>query len=112
MAFEVIRLVHGETEALKAQETAKNLFENRNINTENIPTEIINNFGKINIVDFLSNLSIIKSKSEARRLIEQGGIEIDNIRKNDIDEILILVKSQELIVKKGKKTFIKVVIGK
>ncbi|MBE5741189.1 MAG: tyrosine--tRNA ligase [Clostridiales bacterium] len=112
MAFEVTKLVHGETEALKAQETAKNLFENRNINTENIPTEIINNFGKINIVDFLSNLSIIKSKSEARRLIEQGGIEIDNIRKNDIDEILILVKSQELIVKKGKKTFIKVVIGK
>lgn len=110
MAFEVTKLVHGETEALKAQETAKNLFENGNINTENMPTETIKNIGETNILDFLSNLSIIKSKSEARRLIEQGGIEIDNIRKNDFNEILILNKSQELIVKKGKKTFVKVII--
>lgn len=61
-------------------------------------------------MNFLSKLSIIKSKSEARRLIEQSGIEIDNIRKNDINEILILNKNQELIVKKGKKTFVKVII--
>ena len=73
---------------------------------------MIENVSNINILDFLSNLSIIKSKSEARRLIEQGGIEIDNIRKNNINEILILNKSQELIVKKGKKTFVKVIIGK
>ena len=110
MAFEVTKLVHGETEALKAQETAQNLFENGNINTENMPTETIKNIGETNILDFLSKLSIIKSKSEARRLIEQGGIEIDNIRKNDFNEILILNKSQVLIVKKGKKTFIKVII--
>lgn len=110
MAFEVTKLVHGETEALKAQETAQNLFENGNINTENMPTETIKNIGETNILDFLTNLSIIKSKSEARRLIEQGGIEIDNIRKNDFNEILILNKSQVLIVKKGKKTFIKVII--
>ena len=110
MAFEVTKLVHGETEALKAQETAQNLFENGNINTENMPTETVKNIGETNILDFLTNLSIIKSKSEARRLIEQGGIEIDNIRKNDFNEILILNKSQVLIVKKGKKTFIKVII--
>lgn len=111
MAFEVTKLVHGETEALKAQKTAQNLFENGNISTENMPTETIDKVGEINILDFLSNLSIIKSKSEARRLIEQGGIEIDNIRKNDINEILILNKSQELIIKKGKKTFIKVIVS-
>ena len=110
MAFEVTKLVHGETEALKAQETAQNLFENGNINTENMPTETIEKVGEINILDFLSNLSIIKSKNEARRLIKQSGIEIDNIRKNDINEILILNKSQEVIVKKGKKTFVKVVL--
>ena len=75
-----------------------------------MPTETIKNIGETNILDFLTNLSIIKSKSEARRLIEQGGIEIDNIRKNDFNEILILNKSQVLIVKKGKKTFIKVII--
>ena len=110
MAFEVTKLVHGEEEALKAQETAQNLFENGNINTENMPTETIEKVGQINILDFLSNLSIIKSKSEARRLIEQGGIEIDNVKKKDINEILMLNKREELIVKKGKKTFVKVLI--
>lgn len=110
MAFEVTKLVHGETEALKAQETAQNLFENGNLNTKNIPTEPIKNVEKINILDFLSKLSIIKSKSEARRLLEQGGIEINNVRKNNINEVLILNKSQEFVVKKGKKTFVKVII--
>lgn len=110
MAFEVTKLVHGEDEALKAQQTAQNLFEKGNINTENMPTEHIENINELNILDFLSKLSMIKSKSEARRLIEQGGIEINNIRKNDINEILIFNKNQELVVKKGKKTFLKVVI--
>lgn len=110
MAFEVTKLVHGETEAIKAQQTAQNLFANKNSATENIPVEVIENVKEINILDFLSNLSIIKSKSDARRLIEQGGIEIDNIKKTDIKEILTLNKGQELIVKKGKKTFLKILI--
>lgn len=110
MAFEVTKLVHGEAEALKAQQIAKNLFENKNFDIENMPTEEINFNEQINILDFLSQLSIIKSKSEAKRLIIQGGIEIDNQKKNNINEIIILKPNQELIVKKGKKTFIKVKI--
>ncbi|MGN0748206.1 MAG: tyrosine--tRNA ligase [Christensenellales bacterium] len=110
MAFEVTKLVHGEDEALKAQKTAQNLFENGNINTENMPTETIKNVGEINILDFLSNLSIIKSKSEARRLIGQGGIEINNQKKNNISEIMNLNENQELVVKKGKKNFVKVIV--
>ena len=109
MAFEVTKLVHGEVEALKAQETSKNLFEKGVINTENMPTEKINEPGEINILDLLSKLSIIKSKSEARRLVEQGGIEIDNVKKFDTKEMLVLSKGQQLVVKKGKKTFIRVV---
>ena len=61
-------------------------------------------------MDFLSTLTIVKSKSEARRLIEQGGIEIDGKKKNDINESIILHKKQELVVKKGKKTFLKVFV--
>lgn len=110
MAFEVTKLVHGEAEALKAQQTAKNLFENKNLSTENMPTEEIEFNEQINILDFLSKLSIIKSKSDAKRLIVQGGIEINNQRKNDINEIVFLKPNQELIVKKGKKTFVKVKI--
>ena len=58
----------------------------------------------------LASLSIIKSKSEARRLIEQGGIEIQNEKKVDINEILDLRNKKELLVKKGKKTFVKILV--
>ena len=110
MAFEVTKLVHGEEEALKAQEIAKNLFENKQGISENMPTEEIDNWDKLNILDFLAKLSIISSKSEARRLMEQGGIVINNEKKQDTTEILDLNSTKEFIVKKGKKTFLKVII--
>lgn len=111
MAFEVTKLVHGEAEALKAQETSKVLFENKTTIATDIPTLDIKSCDKINILELLSKLPIIKSKSEAKRLIEQGGIEIDGTRKNNINENLTLNKGGELIVKKGKKTFIKLIIS-
>ena len=111
MAFEVTKLVHGESEAIKAQETAINLFEKGQINTENMPTEKFQTEGNINVIDFLSSLTIIKSKSEARRLIEQGAVEIDGNKIQDINQILKLENDQEVIVKKGKKTFVKVIVG-
>ena len=111
MAFEVTKLVHGEEEALKAQQTAQNLFEKGSVNSENMPTEIVD-FGKseVGILDFLSKLSIISSKSEARRLVEQGGIVIDEIKRIDAGEVLKLDKN-EFIVRKGKKIFLKVIIN-
>ena len=110
MAFEVTKLVHGEEEALKAQEIAKNLFENKQGISENMPTEELESNDKLNIIDFLAKLSIISSKSEARRLIEQGGIVINNEKKTDITEVLDLATTKEFIVKKGKKIFLKVII--
>ena len=110
MAFEVTKLVHGEQEALQVQQTVQNLFEKGNINSENMPTETISQVGAIGVLDFLANVSIVKSKSEARRLIEQGGIEIDSVRISDANQILTLTRGQELIVKKGKKTFVKAIV--
>ena len=110
MAFEVTKLVHGEEEALKAQEIAKNLFENKQGISENMPTEELYNWDKLNILDFLAKLSITSSKSEARRLIEQGGIVINNEKMTDIAEVLDLTTTKEFVVKKGKKTFLKVLI--
>lgn len=109
MAFEVTKLVHGQEEAMHAVETAQSLFSSGNTNSVNMPTETIKGNGKINIVDFLASLSIISSKSEARRLIEQNGIMIDNEKKSDISEMIDLTK-KEFVVKKGKKTFVKVVV--
>ncbi len=109
MAFEVTKLVHGEEEAQKAKETSENLFTNGGI-SENMPTQEIENVRKINILDFLAKLSIVKSKSDARRLIEQNGITINNEKKNDINEIIDCDKTKEFIVKRGKKDFLKVKI--
>lgn len=108
MAYEVTKLVHGEDEANNAQDTANKLFSSDGY-AENMPTEEILNVGQMNIVDFLASLSIVSSKSEARRLIEQNGIMIDGQKKNDLSEVLDLSKG-EFIVKKGKKTFVKVMV--
>ena len=75
-----------------------------------MPTETINHDEQMGILDFLASLSIIKSKSEARRLIEQGGIIIDGEKQNDANKILSLNPNQEIVVQKGKKSFVKVVI--
>lgn len=108
MAFEVTKLVHGESEAKQASETSQNVFESGQV-LGDIPTEPAY-AGDVNITDFLSSLSIISSKSEAKRLVLQGGIVIDGQKKSDIGEILSLKSGQNLIVKKGKKTFVKVVV--
>lgn len=71
---------------------------------------LIEKVGNINILDLLSKLAIIISKGEARRLIEQGGIVINNDKKTNINEILDLNVNKKLIVKKGKKTFVKVIV--
>ena len=109
IAFEVTKLIHGE-EAIKAQETVRNLFENKHTGTENLPTKTVTLGEQVHILDLLASLSIIKSKSEARRLIEQGGIEIQNEKKVNVNEILDLRNGEELLVKKGKKTFVKILV--
>lgn len=108
MAYEVTKLVHGEEEAKSAVETANNLFASGNADSANMPTETIKAQGQMNILDFLASLSIISSKSEARRLLEQNGIMINNEKKNNMNEMLDM-SQKEFIVKKGKKTFVKVI---
>lgn len=109
MAYEVTKLVHGEEGATSAVETSKSLFANGGQDTANMPTEKLNAQGQMNILDFLASLSIISSKSEARRLLEQNGIMINNEKKSDMSEMIDLSK-KEFIVKKGKKTFVKVIV--
>ena len=109
MAFEVTKLVHGEQEAQIAQQTATALFEKGNLFAENMPTATVKAENRVNILQFLAQIGIASSKSEARRLIEQGGISIDNEKVVDVMQNVCLAKSIEMIVKKGKKTFLKVI---
>lgn len=106
MAFEVTKLIHGEEEAKKALTLSKELFENKSI-SENTPSVEVEIKGEFNLIDFLFETNLFSSKSEIRRLIEQNGIEIDNQK---IDLNFKLNNKKEILLKKGKKNFIKVII--
>ncbi|MDE6131768.1 MAG: tyrosine--tRNA ligase [Oscillospiraceae bacterium] len=110
LAYELTKLVHGEEEAQKAQEGAKALFGGGG-NTENMPsTEIpaaeIPADG-INILDLLVKTGLAPSKSEARRLVQQGGISVDDSKVTDPNAAVKI--DAEVIIKKGKKVFHKAV---
>ena len=112
MAFEVTKLVHGEEEALKAKETAQNLFENKE--SADMPSVEARSdlLGNITILDLL-NIGFNLSKSEGRRLIEQNGISLNNEKVTDPNKIIFSedLKENYVIIQKGKKTFIKVVFN-
>ncbi len=110
MAFEVTKLVHGENEALKVKKTTDEIFSGIGI-SENMPNFKITNFKDISITDFLVQVEIAPSKGEARRLIDGGGISINQEKVNNSD-LLITTNhfvNNELIIQKGKKTFLKVI---
>lgn len=113
LAFELTKLVHGEEEAAKAREASKALFGG-GANLDNMPTTILSDAdftdGKIDILDILLKTNITKSRGEGRRLVQQGGVSVDDKKVADIglsfasDEL----KANSIIVKKGKKIFHKV----
>ena len=112
MAFEVTKYVHGEEEAIKAQTTAKNLFSGENAG-ENAPSITLAHFTEMPIIDFCVETKLCNSKSEARRLIEQNGIALNGEKVNL--QTVVTGKDFEdgtALLKKGKKTFLKVVLDK
>ena len=110
LAFEVTKLVHGEEEALKAKQTAEELFSNKGI-SDNMPTKIIKKSElDINILDLLVNTEIVSSKSEGRRLMEQNGISVNQEKENNVNRIITKDDFNEgfIIIQKGKKVFLKI----
>ena len=119
LAFEVTKLVHGPTEAEKAQSTAKAIFcssqSSENMTSTEIASDLFTN-DTISIIDILVASKIVSSKGEARRLVEQGGISIllkDETRKiSDITATLTLNDFNDnfVVIKKGKKVFHKIIV--
>lgn len=106
LAFELTKLVHGEEEAQKALEGAKALFSGAG-NTDNMPSAAVEApDGKIGILDLLVNTKLAPSKREARNLISGKGIAVDDVVIDDPNAQIDLKK--EVIVRKGKKVFLKV----
>ena len=110
LAFEVTKLVHGEEEALKAKKTAEELFNNKGI-SDNMPNiELAKDLLDINIIDLLVESKLVTSKSEARRLIEQNGISVNQIKETNADRVITRadLRDNSLIIQKGKKVFLKI----
>lgn len=103
LAHEIVRFVHGIDAADKVVSLSEEIFSKGN--TENIPTIKLDiTESNINVLDLLVLSNLCSSKSEARRLIEQGGISIDKKKVTSVNEIV--KTSNKLIIQKGKKTFI------
>ncbi len=115
LAFELTKLVHGEEEALKAQTAAKALF-GAGGDLENMPTTVLSKEdftdSSISVIDVMLKAGIIKSKGEGRRLIEQGGVSLDDKKVTDFAAVISVSDFEKghVILKKGKKVFNKLVI--
>ena len=115
LAYELTNLVHGQEEADKAQEAAKALFAGGG-SSENMPTTVLkdDNFmeGSIDILGILTVSGLAASRSEARRAVEQGGVSVNGERVADIKATYTkdMIAAEEFIVKKGKKSFRKIVV--
>ena len=110
LAYELTALVHGEGEARKAEESAKALF-GAGGNNANMPTSTLTDAdfenGNINILSMLVATGLCPSRGEARRLVQQGGVTIDDVKVASIDESLARERfeGEGIIVRKGKKVF-------
>ncbi len=106
LAFEVTKMVHGEEEATKALEAARQVFSSA-ANSDDMPTTTLDaadlENGEIGILNLLVKCNLAPSNGEARRLVQQGGISVDGEKVTDPKA---MVKIEEFVViKKGKKVF-------
>lgn len=114
LAYEVTRLVHGEEEAARAQEAAAALFGGGalagSVPTTQITAEQLAQDARVTTLAFLCGLCA--SKGEARKLVQGGGVSLNGEKVADFKQMLDKdFFKEECIIKKGKKTFHKAVIG-
>lgn len=115
LAYELTALVHGKEEAQKAQDTARSLFSGAG-NNDNMPTFELTEEdftdGEIAVNDIMFKAGMIKSKGEGRRLIEQGGVTVNEEKVANVVKTVTAsdFKDGFIIIKKGKKMFYKIIL--
>ncbi|MCI6604969.1 MAG: tyrosine--tRNA ligase [Clostridiales bacterium] len=114
LAYELTKLVHGEEEANKAQEAAKALFgagsDDSNMPTTELDESALTD-GKIAVLDLLLACGLVPSKGEGRRLVQQGGIVVNDEKVGSIDAAFTAAQLKAgLKIRKGKKVFHKAVL--
>ncbi len=114
LAFEVTKMIHGEEEAVKAQEASRALFKG-GPDSSDVPTVTITaeELGDgLDILTILDKAGLISSKSEGRRLVQQNGIAVDGTKVTDIAQVFTPDDfSDGLLIKKGKKIYKKVTVA-
>ena len=113
LAYELTKLVHGEDEAKKAQESARALFSQgdaANMPTTTLTAEDLED-GCMDILTMLVKAELVPSKSEARRAVQQGGVSVDGEKITNIHEVFTEDAFKAgVVLKKGKKNFRKIVM--
>lgn len=114
LAYEVTKMVHGEAAAKKVNDAATAIFsgggDTSNMPSETIVSSVMN--GGMNILDLLVQVKLIPSKGEGRRLIQQNGLSLDGEKVTSVDLTVTpdMFRNGEIVVKKGKKTFLKLIL--
>ena len=114
LAYEVTKMVHGEDEAKKANDAAMAIFSG-GTDTQNMPSAEVSKTAVetgINILDLLVQVNLIPSKGEGRRLIQQNGLSVNGEKVSAVDLTVDLTSfpDGQMIIKKGKKVFLKVLV--
>jgi tyrosyl-tRNA synthetase len=112
LAYELTKLVHGDEEADKAREQAKALFGAggaADAPTAELSDEDFIFDGKTDILTMLVKSGLVKSKSEARQAVQQGGVSVDGEKINDIKTFYSKEELAEgKLLRRGKKSYMKV----
>jgi len=113
LAYEVTKIVHGEEEATTARQAAEALF-GQGASSADMPTVSVSKETQesgIQLLDLLASTGIIPSKGEGRRLIQQGGITVNNARVDLFDRVITLsdMVDSEIIIRKGKKSYHRII---
>jgi tyrosyl-tRNA synthetase len=109
LATEVISDFHGPEAAEKAAENFQRVYSERQAPTE-MPVVRMQQGEIRQLNSLLVELKLVASKSEADRLIKQGGVEVDGVRANDPRMVMPTYTPGEFTLRVGKKTFLKVVV--
>lgn len=109
LAYELTTIIHGEEEAKRADTAAKAVFASNGISADMPTTELEDadfSDGEITVIDMLVKSGLAASKGEARRLIQQGGVKVNDEKADAVDVALNKnMFNEEIVIKKGKKIY-------
>ena len=110
LAYEVTKLVHGEEEANKVKAAAEAVFAGGGVSAD-MPTTVISDVVGMGVLDVLVKTGLVQSKGEARRIVQQNGLSINDEKYTDVNGTITadMITDDGIIIKKGKKVFHRVV---